>query len=31
MASVDIVDVRKVYGAQEIIHGVSIGMPTASS
>ena len=26
MASVDIVDVRKSYGAQEVIHGVSIGI-----
>jgi multiple sugar transport system ATP-binding protein len=27
MASVDVVDVRKAYGAQEVIHGVSIGIP----
>ena len=26
MASVDVVDVRKAYGAQEVIHGVSIGI-----
>src|SRR5688572_20813840 len=26
MASVEIVDVRKAYGAQEVIHGVSIGI-----
>jgi len=26
MASVDVVDVRKSYGAQEVIHGVSIGI-----
>jgi hypothetical protein len=25
MASVDVVDVRKAYGAHEVIHGVSIG------
>ena len=27
MASVDIVNVRKAYGDQEVIHGVSIGIP----
>ena len=26
MASVDVVDVRKSYGAHEVIHGVSIGI-----
>ncbi|MGQ0485185.1 MAG: ABC transporter ATP-binding protein [Hyphomicrobiales bacterium] len=26
MASVDVVDVRKAYGAQQVIHGVSIGI-----
>jgi len=26
MASVDVVDVRKAYGAPEVIHGVSIGI-----
>jgi multiple sugar transport system ATP-binding protein len=26
MASVDVIDVRKAYGAQEVIHGVSIGI-----
>ncbi|MBK1867116.1 ABC transporter ATP-binding protein [Aestuariivirga sp. YIM B02566] len=26
MASVDVVDVRKAYGSQEVIHGVSIGI-----
>ncbi len=26
MASVDVVDVRKAYGAHEVIHGVSIGI-----
>ncbi|TMJ33743.1 MAG: ABC transporter ATP-binding protein, partial [Alphaproteobacteria bacterium] len=26
MASVEVVDVRKAYGSQEVIHGVSVGI-----
>ena len=31
MASVDVVDVRKSYGPLEVIHGVSVALPMASS